>query len=76
MPTDPYQWFFFLLYTIGSVGGIVYIAQRLTDLILKISHRKPEGDRAYDPWAVDIPLPAPVSNPVANIEPPLTTRTK
>lgn len=76
MPTNEYQWFFFLLYTIGSVGGLVYIATWIVDRIIAW-----RGDDSYDPWAEEdspsaAPTPVAVPNPVTRIEPPISARTK
>jgi Mg2+/Co2+ transporter CorC len=75
MPTNEYQWFFFGLYTIGSVGGLVYIATWIVDRLT--SQREDE----YDPWAEEDIKPTPsvpmaVPNPAARIEPPISARTK
>ena len=73
MPSNEYQWFFFVLYTLGSVGGLVYIATWIVDWVAAR-----HDDDEYDPWAEDtnvvqFPAPAPVAK---TIEPPISARTK
>jgi hypothetical protein len=75
MPTNEYQWGFFVLYTLGSVGGLVYLAHWVVD---KFTSWR---DDDYDPWAEEDIKPTPsvpmaVPNPAASIEPPISARTK
>jgi hypothetical protein len=75
MPTNEYQWGFFILYTLGSIGGLVYIVTWITDKLT------PQHEDDYDPWAEEDIKPTPsvpmaVPNPVTSIEPPISARTK
>jgi hypothetical protein len=73
MPTNEYQWGFFVLYTLGSVGGLVYLAHLIVDKVTSWL------DDDYDPWAEEDIKPTPsvpvaVPNPVTHIEPPISAR--
>lgn len=65
LPDNPLAWIMFGLYTLGSVGGIVYIANLIVDKIVERSMRN-----EYDPWAAQ-------QQPIYTAkEPPISARNK
>ena len=45
MPTNGYQWMFFVLYTLGSFGGMLYIINVIINKLF------PVDDEYDNPWS-------------------------
>lgn len=65
LPDNPIAWFAFGVYTLGSIGGILYLANLIVDKLVERSMR-----HEYDPWAAQ-------QQPIYTTkEPPISARKK
>ena len=66
MPTNAYQWVFFVLYTLGAFGGMLYLINTAISMLY------PE-ERDNDPW---IDADVHYEEPMPHREEPISARKK
>lgn len=77
MPETLAQWYFFALYTVGSVGGLVFLMDKLVAMWRERKRLDREAEE-HDPWEVEEQQEPVVlmPNPVTHIEPPISARSR